>query len=67
MIARLLVVLVVVFVASACALTTRRGRLIRMPRCADGLPPLVLIDVACPPNGLCGYTCAPNRWQEATP
>jgi hypothetical protein len=32
------------------------------PKCADGLPPLIFIDAACPPDGICGYTCMPGRW-----
>jgi len=35
------------------------------PICADGLPVKLLIDQACPPDGVCGYTCAPNRWEAA--
>lgn len=31
-------------------------------RCADGLPPKVFHDPACPPDGVCGFTCAPLRW-----
>jgi hypothetical protein len=30
-------------------------------RCADGLPALVLQALTCP-NGYCGFTCAPGRW-----
>ena len=30
-------------------------------RCADGLPAVVLQALTCP-NGFCGYTCAPGRW-----
>lgn len=29
--------------------------------CLDGLPTLVLQSLAC--GGVCGYTCAPGRWQ----
>jgi hypothetical protein len=35
---------------------------IRRVKCADGLPVRILIDVGCPPDGVCGYTCAPGRW-----
>lgn len=31
-------------------------------RCADGLPPRIFMHVACPPDGICGYTCEPDRW-----
>lgn len=34
------------------------------PTCADGLPPQVLTDVACPPDSICGYSCLPGRWKE---
>jgi hypothetical protein len=30
--------------------------------CTDGLPVRLLIDPRCP-DGICGYTCAPNRWE----
>lgn len=30
--------------------------------CLDDLPPFVLQDVRCV-DGICGYTCAPDRWQ----
>ena len=35
------------------------------PRCADGLPAVLLQALTCP-NGLCGYSCVPGRW-EAKP
>jgi hypothetical protein len=31
--------------------------------CQDGLPVRVLVDVACR-DGICGYTCAPDRWKD---
>jgi hypothetical protein len=34
--------------------------------CADGLPVRLLIDVACR-EGVCGYTCAPDRWRQDPP
>lgn len=37
------------------------------PQCADGLPVRMLIDVACPPDGVCGFTCAPRRWELLPP
>jgi hypothetical protein len=57
----------VVFLAiitSGCAVITVR-RLYVVPRCADGLPPVILVDQACPPDGICGYSCLPNRWKAA--
>jgi hypothetical protein len=39
------------------------ARVGRFPRCADGLPPRILVDPGCPPDGVCGYTCAPGRWE----
>jgi len=35
---------------------------ILVPRCPDGLPPRILVDQACPPNGICGFSCHPTRW-----
>jgi len=32
--------------------------------CLDGLPVRVLVDARCT-DGVCGYTCAPARWQGA--
>lgn len=52
---------VVALLATGCALHGRRVRV--FPRCADGLPPEILIDQACPPDGVCGYSCLPGRWQ----
>lgn len=37
------------------------------PQCADGLPVEVLIDPACPPDGVCGYSCLPGRWEDLGP
>jgi len=34
------------------------------PKCSDGLPVRVLIDQSCPPDGVCGYSCLPNRWSD---
>ena len=31
--------------------------------CADGAPVKILQDPACV-NGICGYTCEPDRWKE---
>ena len=35
--------------------------------CADGLPPRVLQDPACRPDGMCGYSCLPGRWDSPPP
>jgi hypothetical protein len=53
----------VVLTASACSLAAREERALRLHSliCADGLPLRVLQDLQCP-DGICGYTCAPNRW-----
>lgn len=62
MIRRLIVLACVLLVSSSCAVSIRR--LVIMPRrCADGLPPLILVDVACLPDGICGYSCVPGRWR----
>jgi len=37
-------------------------RLRVVPHCADGLPPELLTDPACPPDSICGYSCLPGRW-----
>jgi len=31
-------------------------------RCADGLPAVVLQALTCP-NGYCGFSCQPGRWE----
>jgi hypothetical protein len=40
----------------------------RLPRpltvCADGLAARLLLDPSCYPDGVCGYSCLPNRWKE---
>jgi hypothetical protein len=38
-------------------------RLVPTHRCQDGLPMRVLVDVACR-DGVCGWTCAPDRWKD---
>jgi hypothetical protein len=54
-------VVVVVVVMSGCVV---RHRIHVFPRCADGLPVVILVDVGCPPDGVCGYTCRPGRWEK---
>jgi predicted metal-binding protein len=34
--------------------------------CGDGAPVRVLTDPRCP-NGICGISCAPDRWWRTTP
>lgn len=34
------------------------------PRCADQLPAKALLDPRCPRDGVCGYSCLPDRWEE---
>jgi len=54
-----------VLVLAATLLTgcvVRPWNLRTFPRCADGLPVEILIDPACPPDGVCGYSCLPGRW-----
>lgn len=35
-------------------------------RCADGYPARLLLDISCR-DGICGATCAPDRWQPPQP
>jgi hypothetical protein len=53
----------VALVSSSCSLAAREERALRLHSliCADGWPLRVLQDPQCP-QGICGYTCAPNRW-----
>lgn len=53
------VVVAALAVGNCCTLGTR----LRIPPfCADGLPPKILTNVACPPDSICGYSCEPGRW-----
>lgn len=61
---RLGVAVLLLTVSGGCAATT--PRVVLVPRCADGLPPRLLLDVRCPPNGICGYSCHPARWTLGT-
>jgi len=49
------------FVALLAASCTP-GRLPLRRVCQDGWPIKILQDPACP-RGICGYTCAPDRWR----
>jgi hypothetical protein len=53
--------LLVIFILLA-GCTPRMWNIRTFPRCADGLPVEILIDPACPPDGVCGYSCLPGRW-----
>jgi hypothetical protein len=57
---RLLLIGLVVLVLPACA---PRWHLHAIPSCADGLPVQLLTDPRCPPDGICGYSCCPDRWR----
>ncbi len=66
-------VLVVVLAASSCACIGLRHidagieevrAIVRRQDCRDGAPPRVLIDPHCR-DGICGVTCAPDRWWPA--
>lgn len=59
------VVLVLVLSTSGCV--TRRWHLHAFPRCSDKLPVKVLLHPACPPDGICGYSCLPDRWKTVWP
>ena len=61
-----LLVMVVSVVDTGCAAPKLLGLKVT-PRCADGLPPLLLIHEACPPDGICGYSCVPGRWEDCEP
>jgi hypothetical protein len=56
-------VLLVLLLTPGCVV--RRWHLHAFPKCADGLPVEVLIDVACPPDGICGYSCLPHTGKRA--
>jgi hypothetical protein len=60
------VVAVVACLTSGCgvrsALLARALQAPRTMRCPDGLPVRVLVSQTCP-EGICGWTCASDRWQ----
>ena len=50
-------------VVLSCGCANVNGYTVRLtPKCADGLPPYLLTDSSCPPDGVCGYSCLPGRW-----
>jgi hypothetical protein len=62
-----MVVVVLALCVSGCATVIRYSPLKHhhvFPSCADHLPVKVLINVECPPDGICGHTCEPGRWTE---
>jgi hypothetical protein len=51
--------------ASGCTRALLPAHVILLvPKCPDGLPPRLEVDQACPPNGICGFSCHPSRWDE---
>lgn len=50
------IALVAIGATTGCALPLRRV-------CRDGWPVKILQDPQCP-RGICGYTCAPDRWRD---
>jgi hypothetical protein len=54
-------ILVVLLLASC-----RPARLPMRRICQDGWPIKILQHPECP-RGICGYTCAPDRWRMTTP
>ena len=57
---RLSLFLAIVISSSCAGRSLPRVRIV--PHCADGLPVKILLDQRCPPDGICGYTCDPDRW-----
>jgi hypothetical protein len=54
--------LIALMLTTGCGVRSLHGRVHVFPRCADGLPVEILIDERCPPDGICGYSCLPERW-----
>jgi hypothetical protein len=50
---------------AGCSAVHRPFNITITPLCNDKLPVRMLIDQACPPDGVCGFTCAPGRWVVA--
>jgi hypothetical protein len=57
-------VLVLALAASGCGLRSELRHHLHVDSliCADGWPVRLLQDPRCP-EGICGYTCAPDRWR----
>jgi hypothetical protein len=56
----------VLLVAIATSLVSC-GHFRMLPKCGDGMPAKILTHPKCPPNGICGYTCHPDRWNPKEP
>jgi hypothetical protein len=61
---RLLAGLLLALLTAGCALDADlKSRFhLRSLICTDGLPVRLLLDARCV-DGICGYTCAPDRWR----
>lgn len=59
-------VVIAALVAPVSCATARMLRPAR-PTCPDGLPVKILQDPACGPDGVCGYSCNPGRWEKKPP
>ena len=59
----LLLVVVAALASTACLSNPYTVRLHVTAKCPDGLPVRLLIHPACPPDGVCGSSCLPDRWQ----
>lgn len=57
-----LVLLGALVALSAC--TSIRLLNLKEHRCADGLPVLILQHPGCGDDGICGYSCEPDRWKD---
>lgn len=61
-----LMVAVLALSLSGCSavLNQQHHRPLRMPQvCQDNLPVQVLQHQACLPDGFCGWSCLPDRWE----
>jgi len=63
-------VLVVVLAVTSCSCAVRMTveldrirAMVQAVDCRDGAPARILIDAHCV-DGVCGVSCAPNRWQS---
>ena len=64
--AKVMVGVLFALLLAGCGLSLHHSASItaNVPRlCQDGLPILVLQALTCP-NGFCGYTCDPHRWDK---
>jgi hypothetical protein len=60
----LLISLATLLIVSSCARVLTRNPLPLKRLCIDNQPIKILQDARCP-LGVCGYTCAPDRWRDA--